>query len=277
MGHERFDSIEDRPQEADWRTYRELAPAAVPARAEQMATLVTLFPFSSGDSFRAVDLGSGEGHLSALVLDLFPAASLLALDGSHRMLELCARRLVRFGERANTEHFELDSNDWWPLVEGADLVFSSLCLHHLDDAGKRALFGALRERMSARGALLIADLVAPRRAEANWLFAESWDHSAEQQSRSATGTGELFDLFVSSEWNIYRFPDPMDTPSALFDQLRWLDEAGFTGVDCFWMQAGHAVYGGYCSSESAFASTSASDGKVSFQAALAAAESVLRS
>ena len=28
-------------------------------------------------------------------------------------------------------------------------------------------------------------------------------------------------------------------------QLRWLEEAGFSSVDCFWMRAGHAVYGGY--------------------------------
>jgi hypothetical protein len=47
----------------------------------------------------------------------------------------------------------------------------------------------------------------------------------------------------------YRHPDPLDRPSGLFEQLRWLAEAGFTGVDCFWMSAGHAVYGGYTSGE----------------------------
>ena len=34
-------------------------------------------------------------------------------------------------------------------------------------------------------------------------------------------------------------------PSPLFDQLAWLSEAGFEPVDCFWLLAGHAVYGGY--------------------------------
>jgi hypothetical protein len=36
----------------------------------------------------------------------------------------------------------------------------------------------------------------------------------------------------------------MDKPSRLSDQFRWLEEAGFAEVDVFWMQAGHAIYGG---------------------------------
>ena len=40
-------------------------------------------------------------------------------------------------------------------------------------------------------------------------------------------------------------PDPADHPSALFHHLVWLKHAGFAVVDCFWMHAGHAVYGGF--------------------------------
>ena len=256
--------------EADWRTYRELAPAAVPARAEQAAVLLALFPFRASDSFRVVELGAGEGRLTHAVLELFSNASALALDGSRAMLELAGARLSRFRSRARAEFFDLASTDWLPLVAGADVVVSSLCIHHLDGSGKRALFSSLREHLSERGALLIADLVAPRRAEALRLFADTWDDSTERQSLSATGSPAVFDLFVSSEWNIYRHPDPMDIPSPLFDQLKWLEAAGFSGVDCFWMQAGHAVYGGFCTPGSG-----APEG-VSFAAARAAAESALR-
>ena len=256
--------------EADWRIYRELASAAVVSRAEQIATLLTLAPFSSDDSFRAVELGTGEGHLSHAILELFPNASVLALDGSNEMLELTRARLGRFGNRAVTDYFELGSDDWLPFVDGTDLVVSSLCIHHLDDDGKRSLFASLRERISERGAFLIADLVAPRRAEAHRLFAETWDYFAERQSHAETGSGELFDLFVATEWNVYRYPDPMDTPSELFAQLRWLEAAGFHGVDCYWLRAAHAIYGGFCSPGPG------APAGVSFTAALAAAESALR-
>ena len=39
-------------------------------------------------------------------------------------------------------------------------------------------------------------------------------------------------------------PDSIDKPSPLFDQLKWLDKAGFTDVDVFWMKVGHAIFGG---------------------------------
>ncbi len=42
-----------------------------------------------------------------------------------------------------------------------------------------------------------------------------------------------------SEVNAY------DQPSRLSDQLRWLTDAGFTGAGCFWMRAGHAIFGGF--------------------------------
>jgi tRNA (cmo5U34)-methyltransferase len=39
-------------------------------------------------------------------------------------------------------------------------------------------------------------------------------------------------------------PDPVDHPSPLFAQLRWLSEAGLGDVDVYWLQAGHAIFGG---------------------------------
>ncbi len=45
---------------------------------------------------------------------------------------------------------------------------------------------------------------------------------------------------------MYRYPDvdDIDKPSRLLDQLKWLEQAGFADVDVFWMQAGHALFGG---------------------------------
>jgi hypothetical protein len=50
---------------------------------------------------------------------------------------------------------------------------------------------------------------------------------------------------MNRKWNYYTHPHPIDKPSSLFDQLQWLSVAGFNIVDCFWMQAGHAVFGGF--------------------------------
>ncbi|MCZ2095632.1 MAG: hypothetical protein LC121_05060 [Anaerolineae bacterium] len=119
-------------------------------------------------------------------------------------------------------------------------MLSSLCIHHLDAAGKQALFAAVGERLSERGTFLIADLMLPTRPQAREWFAATYDAIVREQAGDA-----LYEEFARAEWNYYRFPDDQDQPSPLFDQLTWLWQAGFYGVDCFWMQAGHAVFGGY--------------------------------
>ncbi len=254
--------------ESNTQLYQKLAPVAVPARAEQIASLLTLLPFAMPQSFRAVEVGCGEGLLAYALLDCFPQAELVALDGSAAMRRQAGRRLQPFGERARVEAFELASVDWLQHVVGADAVLSSLCLHHLNGQQKQALFTALAERLSPRGALLIADLVAPQRPEAQQLFAAAWDRAAQSQSLAVAGSTRLFDLFVEAEWNYYYFDDPVDTPSPLFDQLLWLRQAGFAVVDCFWLQAGHAIFGGY-------KSRSEGGGGISFEMAWRSAETAL--
>lgn len=253
--------------EGDTRLYRQLAPVAVPDRAEQLATLLALLPFGPDDAFQAVELGCGEGNLSAALLDCFPRASLLALDGSAAMRGRAAARLGRFGRRARVEPFNLSAADWLARIDRADCLLASLCLHHLPGPEKRRLFGALYPRLSSRGAALVADLVEPQRAEARRLFADTWDRLAQAQSVAATGSNALFNHFTGAKWNYYRFDDPADTPSPLVDQLIWLKEAGFAVVDCFWMRAGHAIYGGYKNHTPA--------GGVSFNAALPAVRAAL--
>jgi trans-aconitate methyltransferase len=225
--------------------YRQLASVAVPAREEQMATLLSLLPFGREEAFRVVELASGEGMLSQAILEAFPAATVLALDGEESMRQATAARLQSDGERARVAAFDIMSDDWYDMLDGADAVVSSLCVHHLDGEGKRNLFAAAQERLSARGCLLLADLVLPQREEARTLFAATWERAARERSSQQTGDAALFDLFVREDWNYYSYPDPFDKPSPLFDQLRWLNKAGFAVVDCFWMQAGHAIYGGY--------------------------------
>jgi tRNA (cmo5U34)-methyltransferase len=225
--------------------YREIAPVAVPARKEQIATLLTLIPFAPRDSFRAVELGCGEGRLSFALLTAFPNASVLALDGEASMRAHTQERLKKFGPRATVAAFDLRERGWLDEIEAADCVLSSLCVHHLSGEGKQSLFKELARRLSMRGALLIADLLEPQRSEVRELFASSWDSVVKAQSLEKTGSAELHEKFLKAKWNYYRYPDPADQPSGLFEQLLWLREVGFLYADSFWMQAGHAIYGGY--------------------------------
>ncbi len=50
--------------------------------------------------------------------------------------------------------------------------------------------------------------------------------------------------FVEHNWNYHAVPnpDPIDQPSPLLAQLKWLEQAGFVEVDVHWLLAGHAIF-----------------------------------
>ena len=253
----------DKWNEDDSALYRELASVAVPAREEQIATVLTLLPFTPADKFRAVEIGSGPGTLSFALLDCFREATVIALDGSESMRSHAKARLRSFGDRFSVEAFELGANDWHPLLDAADAVVSSLCIHHLPGEDKRRLFSAIFQRSAPKAALVVADLVEPQLAQGREVFATGWDRAAQQ--RALGRPGALFDRFIKEAWNYYRFPDPSDRPSPLIDQLTWMKEAGFEVVDCFWLQAGHAIFAGY-------KSRPAADPPLEFSLALSSAQ-----
>jgi trans-aconitate methyltransferase len=230
--------------EDDSAIYREIASVAVPRRDELSRTLVAAIPFAADDAIRIVELGSGDGRLAGALLESFPRSTLVALDGSESMRELTQARVAGFGDRACVRAFDVASLEWWDVMLGADLVVSALCLHHLNDAKKQYLYKAIADRLSPRGALLVADLVDAMHAASRRVAADEWDASARAQA-DALGRPDLFARFAEARWNHFRFPDPADQPSPLFHHFVWLRHAGFASVDCFWLYAGHAVFGGF--------------------------------
>ncbi len=234
--------------EADSHAFLDMGEVFVPDRDEQIRTLCALVPAHRDEAFTAVELGAGAGVLARAVLEAFPRCRYVALDGSPAMREHLGAALARYRERVEVRAFDLAEQAWRDaLPSPLHCVLASLVIHHLDGAGKRALFADLGRRLVPGGALLLADLVEPPNSAARAVFARQWDEAARAQSLARTRELEAYRRFERERWNHYRDPkpDPLDQPSRLVDQLDWLREAGFTRVDCFWMRGGHAVFGGY--------------------------------
>jgi tRNA (cmo5U34)-methyltransferase len=234
--------------ETDSRDFVDLAEIAVPAREEQTEALLALIPAERNDTFALVDICAGEGMLCERVLETYPNARVLALDGSELMRARARTRLAPFPTRAEVRPFELDGDDWpEELPSPLRCALSSMALHHLDAQRKRQLFRRLAARLDPGGALVIADIIAASTGFASRSFDAQWDRLAQEQSRAATGSLNAYDRAVTQGWRPawWTEPEEGEMPYRVFDQLRWLEEAGFSAVDCFWMRAGHAIYGGY--------------------------------
>lgn len=233
--------------ESDSHTFVDRAALFVPSRDEQIETLRSLIPAEKDETFSVVELGAGDGALAGSVLEAFPRCRYLALDGSEVMRLRLGQRLAHFRARVDIGDFELRDRRWRAeLPTGLRCVVASLVVHHLSGHAKRQLFQDVGDRLERGGAFLLADIIeapTPRAAE---LFARQWDRAVRAQSQ-ARNDPKAFEVFAAEGWNYYRAkePDPYDQPSRLAEQLTWLSEAGFSTVDCFWMRAGHAIYGGY--------------------------------
>ena len=234
--------------EADSEAFQAFGDVAVPSRVEQIEALCALIPASADESFTAVELAAGGGALARAVLERFPRCHYLALDGSPYMRARLREALAPFGRRVVVAAFRLEADRWRAaLPRPLRCVLTSLAVHHLSASQKRRLFADLAIRLEPGGALLIADLVEPAAARVGALFASQWDRAVREQSGTGSRGARMRARFAEGRWNYYRLetPDPVDQPSRLFDQLDWLRGAGLDAVDCFWMRAGHAIFGGY--------------------------------
>ncbi len=229
--------------EEDSQAFLDYGRFFVPAREYQITTICDLIP-ARPEPFAVVELACGEGLLAGAILQRFPHARVLGLDGSTEMLTRAAANLKQWGTRFQAQQFELAAADWRTTIRDAHVVVSSLTIHHLDGAGKQQLFRDVFHMLAPGGVFVIADLVQPTTERGVAVAAQAWDDAVQQRARELGGDERAWEYFQQSHWNYYRYPDPGDTPSPLWDQLQWLAQAGFADVDVVWMEAGHAIYGG---------------------------------
>ena len=201
----------------------------IPCFDDFYGTLLEVIPFPPDAPIRVVDLGAGTGVLSACVAARFPQAAFTLVDLSDGML---SKARERFGTGPRFRCVVLDYARE-PLPGPADVVVSALSIHHLEGDAKAQLFRKVRGVVQPGGAFLIADLVQAPTAAAELLCKRMW----EQKARAA-GIAE-------EDWNKALTARSYDRPAPLAGQLRWLHEAGFRDVDCWYKNYVFAVFGGF--------------------------------
>lgn len=235
--------------EAESRVFLKHADIFVPQRHRQIKVMSSLIPANIQDRFSIAEIGAGDGRLASSVLNIFPGCYYIALEKSNSMRNHLENTLRGpFSNRLDIRNFKLENKGWIKkLPIQLRCILSSLTIHHLSKEGKRKLFKSIASHLEPGGAFIIADLVEPSNEKEKKLFARQWDSAVRTQSMKKTGRLAAFRLFQKGGWNYYAEEenDSYDQPSLLSDQLKWLEMAGFARTKCFWMHAGHAIFGGY--------------------------------
>lgn len=177
---------------------------------------------------RILDLGAGTGLLSAMVLERFPEAALLLSDASAGMLDQARQR---FAGRAGIGYAVADmaSGD---LGGPWDAIVSALAIHHLDDAGKRALFGRIRQALVPGGIFVNAEQVLGPTPEAEARYGRTWHAQIRAAGVPEEEVGRAAERMAH------------DRCAPVEDQLAWMREAGLSDVDCSFKAWRFAVLSG---------------------------------
>ena len=229
--------------EHDSNTFLRDADCFVPDRELVVDSICRLIPALS-DSDLVVELCCGDGALSEAILDRVECVRVLALDASDVMLDSCARRTERFGDRIEIRRFDLGQTDWRRFDEPPRAIVSSFAIHHLPDSAKRELFRDMADTLAAGGVLAIADLIQPSNEASTRLAAWQWDEAVRERSMQLRGDLSGFAFFAAERWNHHALedPDPIDQPAPLLDQLGWLSKAGLEDVDVHWSKGGMSLF-----------------------------------
>ncbi len=231
--------------EGDSQTFIDYGHYFVPDREIQTDIICSLIPATS-KQHHILDLCCGEGVLTRTLLEHFPTYRVHGYDGSPAMLERAKSLLAGYGERFETHLFELADSDWRTLPWPVHAVVSSLAIHHLNADQKQELFRDIRQMLAPGGIFILADCIQPITELGLELAARMYDETIHERSLQLSGNLQAYEHFLAVGWNTFADPepDPLDKLSPLFDQLKWLEQAGFADVDVFWVKAGHAIFGG---------------------------------
>ena len=216
----------------------------VPDREFQIQTICDLIP-PVAHTGNILEICCGEGLLAEALLKKHPHATVYGYDGSQEMRQTAQNKLHAYGSRFQTKAFDLFDTAWRKTSFPVHAIVSSLTIHHLDAQQKQALYQDLYHLLEPQGVLLIADLIQPTHPLGITYAGNAWDQAVQERAQKIDGSPKAFEQFQNLEWNYYHTPDPVDKPSPLFDQLQWLQSAGFKNVDVYWMRAGHAIFGGH--------------------------------
>ncbi len=224
-------------------TYLTGIRAGIPLSAEQIETMCRVVSAMTGRVRRFVDLGCGDGILSAARQDRFAGASGVLVDHSGPMLEEARKRFAERGEKLRFVEADLSAAGWCGGLADAqfDAAVSGYCIHHLSDRRKQRLYGEVFRLLAPGGTFVNIEHVASPSASLSAVFDEAMVDSLYAHHQRA-GTAKSREA-VARDY-VYRPDKAANILAPVERQCGWLRRIGFDQVDCYFKYLELAVFGG---------------------------------
>ena len=170
---------------------------------------------------RVLDLGCGNGNVTALLLERFPDAEYTLLDASPDMLELCRNRF----SGKNVTYVRSYFRDYTFPENYFDLITACFSLHHSDGEEKQWIFPLLHKALQQGGIFTCSDLMINKGAAEHEGLVRDWEAFVNANHPD----GEKW-AWLAEHYEAY------DRPDDYVDQEAWLLSAGFRSVEMKWRE-----------------------------------------
>ena len=220
---------------------------ALPLEMEQLDIMLRLLRNNGQKIERFMDIGCGDGILSAFVADNFPGAKGILLDFSSTMLDAARIKLKDFSEDMDFVKADYGHSNWLEKIKGQenqlyDAIVSRLSIHHQPDARKFAVYEEIYSLLKPGGIFINIEHVAPVSSWGKEMFEEYMvDHlyTAQRDTSDSKHRDEIAEDFKS------RHEKDANIVSSVEIQCDWMRKIGFIDVDCYFKVFELAIFAGH--------------------------------
>lgn len=172
-----------------------------------------------------LDLGCGNGNITAQFIPHFPEATYTLVDASTDMIDICQKQFKDFSVEFSNTYFK----DFPFKEEEYDLIVAGFSLHHCDDMERQYVFKSIYNSLKPGGIFCYSDLMISKTNPDHPELLQEWGGFV----NSNFPDGEKWD-WVMEHYETY------DNPTDYEIQLEWLKKAGFTDIkipfkDGYWI------------------------------------------
>ncbi len=217
---------------------------AVPLAKEQFDVILRLIKMNRKPVGTFLDIGSGDGILSSVILSVYPDAKGTLLDLSSHMIEAAQKKLDDFKENLDFITFDYSSKEWTNKVKSKglyDVIVSGLSIHHQPDDRKIEIYGEIFDLLSPGGIFINLEHVSSTTEWVSSLFNDCFIDSLYEmhlKNNPSVTKEQIADEFYNRQDKESNILAPVD------EQCRWLREIGYKDVDCYFKIYELAVFGG---------------------------------
>lgn len=222
--------------------YIDRADIYIPERTRMLRLVLGINRALHADrrGLRVTDLGCGDGIVTSVFFSYDYTIKATLVDASEDMLARARRRVGSGGQCTYLKASFDDLIDGRVTLPKADLVVSSMAIHHNEMSAKRTLFGLIYGSLDAGGSFINMETVKPLNADLERMYFSMW---AEAMQAGMTRAG-ITDEKPQDVIDRYTDPKSQNRPDTLEDQLDALRDAGFRNVDSYYKNGIFAIFGG---------------------------------